>query len=144
MTWGLSKMSGQYRRLLDWEGGAGLNRCCQARAGRCSALPIQKQDRAKRLVVCGDRRLAVVGHHRKEGLHILCAHVSRMAHAGFSHAPSNGKPNPIQLSFFSLQAIVPVRNPLTHLIGQAGRLQRRRTGFQGKFYSCLFIRYVHG
>ena len=87
-------------------------------------------------VVRGGRYPALVGHHRQKRLNVVRAHVSRMAHAArLGSAPADEKAEPIQVGLFRLQAIVNVPNPLAHLIGQARRLQWRRTGFHGKFIS---------
>lgn len=53
--------------------------------------------------------------------------------ASLSGTPADEKAHSIQVGLFGLEAIVHVTNPLTDLIKQAGRLQRRHAGFHGKF-----------
>ena len=88
----------------------------------------------ERLMVGGGSDFALIGHHGQKGLHILCAHVTQMPHAApLRGAPADEKADPVQVRFFSLEAIVQTPNPLAHLIEQAGRLQGRHAGFHEKF-----------
>ena len=51
--------------------------------------------------------------------------------------PANEKSDPVQVNFFSAQAIVQVTNPLPDLVEQADGLQRRTAGFHGSFYNWI-------
>ena len=60
-------------------------------------------------------------HHGQKRPYTLRAHVSRMAHAArLRGTPADEKAYLLQVSFFGLQAIVQIPNPLAHLIEQAG------------------------
>lgn len=57
---------------------------------------------------------------------------------GWVTTSSDENADSIQVGLFGLEAIVPVLNPLSHLIEQAGRVQCRTARFHGKFIPvCL-------
>ena len=84
-------------------------------------LPVQKEDGAECLIVCGGGCIAFVRHHGQKRLYHLYVHVSRMAPAAWlRRIPADEKSHPIQAGFLGLQAIVQVLNLLAHLVEQAG------------------------
>ena len=54
-------------------------------------------------------------------------HVARMPKA----MPTDEETNPIQVYLFSIEAIVKIARPFTHLVQQAFELQGRSAGFHG-------------
>ena len=60
-----------------------------------------------------------------------------MLHSAVAAMPTNEKPDPVQVNFFSAQAIVQITIPLPDLVEHAGRLQGRSAGFDGGFYNWI-------
>lgn len=70
--------------------------------------------------------------------YLLASRAMRMPYTTLRGAPAETEAYPVDIGFLRLEAIVQMPNPLAHLIEQAGRLQRRRAGFYGKFIPVLF------
>jgi hypothetical protein len=52
----------------------------------------------------------------KKGLDLFRAHVARMRHFVGSTVPENEKPHPVEIGFFSAEAIVQIPDPLPNLV----------------------------
>lgn len=86
-------------------------------------LPIKKEKCVQRLSVGGRRNLAFIGQHGQESFNLGFTHVARMPHFAAPPVPSDEESDPMQVSFFGLQAIVQIPDTLTHLIQQPRGLQ---------------------
>jgi hypothetical protein len=70
-------------------------------------------------------------------------HVAWMPHFTAFCTPANEKSNPIQVNFFSVEAIVKVSQTLPHLIHQARGTHRRDGDFHDFTYNCIFVQYMY-
>ena len=55
--------------------------------------------------------------------------------------PTNEKFHPIQVGFFSAQAIVLATNVRAHLVQKPDGLAENSAGFHGFHYNCFFVQY---
>ena len=74
-------------------------------------------------------KLYVESAASSKSLNLLGSHVTRMGHFAFAAMPANVKPDPIQVGFFSTQAIVKIPNRLPALVKLTRRLQRQVAWF---------------
>lgn len=110
-------------------------------------LFVQKQQRVERLPVGRGGYLPIVGEHGEKCLDLRPAHVAGMPHPAFAATPTDEKARPVEVSFFSLQAIVKISNPFAQLVQQADGMESRggdfvRFNIPVRLYSILAQYYV--
>ena len=76
----------------------------------------------KRLARRRCRHIAFGGQHGKKSFNLLGSPAARMRHLAIATMPADVKPYPIQIGFFSTQAIVKIANPLPDVIKQTGEM----------------------
>jgi len=62
---------------------------------------------------------ALSRQHRQKSLNLLGSHVARMRHLAVATMPAEVKTYPVEVGFFSTQALVKVTDPLPDLVKQA-------------------------